>query len=83
MNKLIIAALMLGTLSGCMETTTSDISNDYIMPRGMEDCQVFKMKSSTERDIFVVRCPTTTSTMETHKEGKTSVTTNVTTPNYL
>ena len=85
MSKLIVASFMLVLLSGCMEipAKTEDVSHTHAMPEGMEDCKVFKLISTTGNDMYVVRCPLATTTMESHKSGKVAIETNVTVPNIL
>lgn len=85
MNKLIATSIMLVALSGCMEipAKAKDVSHTYALPKGMENCKVFKLVSTTGNDLYVVRCPMSTSTMESHKSGKTTVETSITVPNIL
>ena len=86
MNKIIVASIMLVALSGCMEApaTTEDVSHTYAMPNGMEGCKVFKLSDTTrDNNLYVVRCPMSTSTMESHKSGKATVETNITVPDIL
>lgn len=83
--NILVGAGLIVSLSGCEQapTVTSDISNSYSMPVGMEGCKVYKMESSTSRNIYVVRCPMTTTTNEEHSCGKNCIQrNNVTTPNY-
>ena len=82
MSRLTATSIILVALSGCMEVpaTTEDVSHTYTMPEGMEGCKVFKLISTTGNDLYVVRCPMNTSTKEL---GKSTIETNVTTPNIL
>ena len=86
MNKISIVALLVGSafiLSGCGETRTSDVKSSYSMPEGMEGCKVYFLKSQTSLDIYVVRCPLTTTTSESHSCGKGCIQhNNITTDNF-
>lgn len=82
---MVLVAVMTAGLVGCTPQATEaiDKSRAYVMPEGMNDCKVFRLNSSSDRDIFVVRCPMTTTTAETHSCGKGCTEKNdVTAPNY-
>lgn len=72
MKKLIIIAALL--ITGCTPETT-EISDTYSLPKGLQDCQIYQMSGSIAR-LYVVRCPnSTTSTTTTSGKITTSVAT--------
>ena len=63
---IIIAALL---IAGCTPET-KEISSNYVLPKGLEDCQIYEMSATTAR-LYVVRCPNST-TNTTTTSGKTT-----------
>lgn len=71
MNKSITMLMLTSVLIvGCQPTHYEDADNSYKLPPEMSDCKVFKLISSNDRNLYVVRCPTQTTTSETHNCGK-------------
>lgn len=69
MNKMlkILGVVIVGAMMvGCTPTTT-EVSANFIMPRGLEDCQLYRMNNSDGTFIYVMRCPTVTSTTRAGK----------------
>lgn len=55
MRILLIAALLF--LAACDDLPSREISDSYIMPPGLEDCRVYKVKSvDSEYNLYVTRC---------------------------
>lgn len=67
MKHLIIIAALL--IAGCTPET-KEISANYVLPKGLEDCQIYEMSAPTAR-LYVVRCPNST-TSTTTTSGKTT-----------
>lgn len=51
---LIISYVVL--LAACTPTT-SEVSGEFKVPKGLEDCKIYKMRDSSGKPIYVVRCP--------------------------
>lgn len=70
--KYLVLIATLGLLAGC-DTSTKEVSRDYIMPDGLKDCKVYEMNSRTRTDLHVVLCPnaTTSTSWETGSKSKT------------
>lgn len=60
MKKLFIVLAVLA-LSAC-DASTKEKTNDFIMPKGMEDCQVYRMSDGNTTMNVVVCKGATTST---------------------
>lgn len=72
MNKLlVIAAILALGLAGC-NPHTSEVSANFVVPRGLQDCQFYKMEpGGLSNSIMVVRCPRSdTATQQTQSCGK-------------
>ena len=69
-KQLIIIGLGL-TLAAC-QPSTSEVSADFRIPKGLEDCSFYEMSpSGLRRTVMVVRCPQSdTSTQQTKSCGK-------------
>ena len=61
MKKLAVIAVAVLTLAGC-KTQTVETTRAYQMPQGMQDCRVFELESASEKDLYVVRCPMSSTT---------------------
>lgn len=75
LNKaLVIAAsiLAMGMLSGC-EKSTTEATEAFAMPEGMEDCKVYYMSSSNGSNLVVVRCPNSATTTRSGKNTNVTV----------
>ena len=59
------------TLAAC-QPSTSEVSADFRIPKGLEDCSFYEMSPSGLRGtVMVVRCPQSdTSTQQTKSCGK-------------
>ena len=68
MKKLILIAVLF-LAAGC-DPTTKEIREDYQLPEGLKDCKVYKMESMS-RDLFVVRCPNSTTSVANHHNKHT------------
>lgn len=68
MKKLIVIGLLTIGLFGC-EKTSEDISTNFILPEGLEDCSVFKINGGDGDQLKIVRCPNS-STSSTYRSGK-------------
>lgn len=75
MKKLLGMIMLSVLLSGC-EPSTTEISNEYIMPPGLEDCKLYSMFGSGGQILYVMRCPDTTTTTNAGKHKKSVVTFN-------
>lgn len=53
------------------ETTT-----EYTLPKGLQDCSIYRLHSPTAQNVVVVRCPQSSTSVD-HNEGKLKVTTSV------
>lgn len=71
MKKLILIAALL--LAGC-DAYTDDVSGRYELPKGLKDCEVYRMTASRGKDLYVVRCPNST-TGVSYTENKNTVST--------
>lgn len=71
MKKLILIAIVL--IAGC-DGYTDDVSGRYQLPKGLQDCQVYLMSPSRGKDLYVVRCPNST-TAVSYRENKHNVST--------
>lgn len=69
MKKLIIIAALL--LTGC-DSYTDDLSSRYDLPKGLEDCKVYRMTPSRGKDLYIVRCPNSV-TGVSYRENKQNV----------
>ena len=71
MRKQVIIALLGLAVTAC-QPTTSEVSADFRIPKGLEDCSFYKMSSGgMTRNIVVVRCPlSSTSVQQTQSCGK-------------
>ncbi len=68
----LIAALL---LAGC-DAYTDDVSDRYQLPKGLQDCEVYRMTASRGKDLYVIRCPnsTTTTSYQDNKQEVNTVT---------
>lgn len=73
MKKLILIAAL--ALVGC-NPNTKEISDNYELPEGLKDCQVYKMESMS-RDLYVVRCPNSTTSVANHYNKHTFYTSTI------
>lgn len=84
MNKLFLLLGVVVALSGCkteeeqrkeMESDrTGNYTSSYDLPERLEGCEIFYVKSRTQLNLFITRCPN--STVATHyRTGKSSSTT--------
>lgn len=76
-NKLATLYLMLLAfavvcfLCGCERTETFETTSGYVMPKGLEDCQAYYLKSERQQNVTVIRCPNSqTATTYTVPQGK-------------
>lgn len=60
-----------------VETTTG-----YQMPRGLEGCHVYYLKSPSAKNLYVTRCPSETATQWEESSGKSTTTYSNTAVNY-
>ncbi|ADM80101.1 hypothetical protein phiAS5_ORF0258 [Aeromonas phage phiAS5] len=80
MKKFGILAIAL-LLTGC-DTITQETTNGYQMVPGLDGCKVFHLRSKTEQNLYVTRCPTTTSTHWDISNGKSTSHYDSTADNY-
>jgi len=72
MKKMLMICLIsisILSLSGC-EKKSEDASSSFILPKGMEDCVIYKMNDDAGIIIYAIRCPLSTTT--TTRLGKFS-----------
>ena len=71
MRKQVIIALLGLAVTAC-QPTTSEVSADFHIPKGLEDCSFYKMSSGgVSHNIVVVRCPlSSTAVQQTKRCGK-------------
>jgi hypothetical protein len=68
-----LVAATVFTLSACINDAS--VANYPVLPEWLKDCQFYKLKSKSERNITVVRCPNSTTSVTTHeKTPKTIIT---------
>ena len=69
-KQLVIIGLSLA-LTAC-QPSTSEVSADFRIPKGLEDCSFYKMSSGgMSHNIVVVRCPlSSTAVQQTQSCGK-------------
>lgn len=78
MKKLLLLPLLLA-LTAC-ETNNRNITNNYALPQELSDCSITYLKSATEYDLTVIRCPNSdTTTMNKQSCGKSCIKTLTTT----
>lgn len=70
MKKVLLGIALCVFLTGCEPTHYEDADSSYKLPPEMSDCKVFKLISESDRNLYVIRCPTQTTTSETHSCGK-------------
>lgn len=80
MKRLLILALF---ITGC-DASYSDVKQHYKLPPELKDCHVYQLVGdSSSRTLFVVRCPSQTTTNNIQSCGKScSKSTDVTVDNY-
>lgn len=71
-NLMLLAFVVL--LAGCNPATDETTSN-YILPRGMENCKIFRLEAGTGKTLYAVSCPhsITTTTYQYDKNTSDSV----------
>lgn len=71
-SKFGIIMVVLGALmvSACGPETKERTGN-YILPPGMENCHIYRMRADTDRDLVAVVCKNSTTTT-TYRENKTT-----------
>ena len=52
----LISGISLLLLTGC-NPSTKEVSKDFVIPPGLNDCQFFDMTRAGGREVIVVRCP--------------------------
>lgn len=67
-----VAMLVFGMLSGCEKETTEKTDN-YVMPKGMEDCKVYVMTNTGGGAIVVVRCPNSNTTTQSGNNAPVTI----------
>ena len=70
----LISGISLLLLTGC-NPSTKEVSKDFVIPPGLNDCQFFDMTRAGGRKVIVVRCPhsdVTTSTTVSCGKGCSS-----------
>lgn len=72
MKKLALIYLVF-MINGC-STSTSEVTNDYSLPNGISDCNIYQMDSEKGTRLYVVRCPLSECST-TYTYGKMKVTT--------
>lgn len=61
---------------------TKSITQNYEMDKDLKGCTVHYLRSSKTKNLYVVRCPSTTTTQWEDQEGKYSADFSATTDNY-
>ena len=75
----LISGISLLLLTGC-NPSTKEVSKDFVIPPGLNDCQFFDMTRASGRKVIVVRCPRSdVSTSATKTCGKGCIRTDYTT----
>lgn len=70
MKRLLILALF---ITGC-DASYSDVKQHYKLPPELKDCHVYQLDGdSLSRTLFVVRCPSQTTTNNIQSCGKSCV----------
>lgn len=71
-SKFGIIMVVLGAfmVSACGPETNERTGN-YILPPGMENCHIYRMRADTDRDLVAVVCKNSTTTT-TYRENKTT-----------
>ncbi|QAX98387.1 hypothetical protein AsFcp4_279 [Aeromonas phage AsFcp_4] len=80
MKKFAVIALAFA-LMGC-DTVTTETTNAYQMPEGLTGCKVFYLRSKSDQNLYVTRCPDTTSTHWSVNHGKSTSHYDSTADNY-
>ena len=66
-SVLLAALCVLGALTGC-EKETKETTSNFILPKELSDCRIFKLTSDNGSIFTVVRCPlSNTSTLASSK----------------
>lgn len=79
--KLCCIPVMILALSGC-ERVTVDVSQEYALPTELSECTVHEMRAKLSQNLYVVRCPETTTTNWRVSSGKNSHDESATINNY-
>lgn len=69
MKKSLFVLSLVLVLTGCSKET-KNITEKFILPDGLKDCQVYFLQSSAINHIQVVRCPNSDTTTS-YSSGKT------------
>lgn len=64
--------MVFGMLAGCEKQTTEN-TDKYILPEGMEDCKIYTMISKNGGVLQVVRCPLSVTTTKSGKNTNVTV----------
>lgn len=68
MKRLLSAVLVLLVLVGCTPLGR-DVTDEWILPDGLKDCRIYRLKNSSGLHLTVVRCQNS-STSVTTRSGK-------------
>lgn len=49
---------------------THEVTDEFILPKGLEDCTVYSMHGEGGGGMMVIRCPNVQTTSTTHNCGK-------------
>lgn len=73
MRKILMLLTVL-LLTAC-NPATDETTSDYILPKGMENCKIFRLGAGTGKTLYAVSCPhaTTTTTYQKDKNSSDSV----------
>ena len=57
MLKSLTILIFLSLLVGCtIETRSNDITSEYVLPPGFEDCKVYRVISKTQNNLTLISC---------------------------
>lgn len=67
--QILAVACAVGSLAACGEPYTTETTNRYEVPEGLEDCQIYFMAQDSLNSMNVVRCPNSDTTTKTLAKG--------------